>query len=307
VDARQWAGLEVRHLLALRAIAEHGSFHQAAAHLDYTQSGISQQLAALERIVGERLVDRPGGGRPTRLTPAGERLLDHGQVILDRVAAARADLTQASSAVRVGAFQSVGATLLPLVLDELARAAPHLRIELTQTTADEPLLALLREGELDVTFAQLPLPAGPFVSVELLSDAFVLLVAADSDLLAHSADPVQLADLDGVPLVASHACRYTGVLEARMRDAGLRAHVAHRTDDDGTVLGLVARGVGVACVPGLIAETADDRLDVLQLAEPMERRIALVWHRDREHDAARTRFVDLARALTDRHRAPASF
>jgi DNA-binding transcriptional LysR family regulator len=143
--------------------------------------------------------------------------------------------------------------------------------------------------------------------VELLSDAFVLLVAADSELLAHSADPVGLADLDGVPLVAPRACRYSGLLEARMSDAGLRANVAHRTDDDGTVLGLVARGAGVACVPRLVAETADDRLHVLELAEPMERRIVLVWHRDREEDAARALFVDRARHMTDRHRAPASF
>ena len=306
MDARAWAGLEVRHLLALRAIAEHGSFHRAAAHLDYTQSGISQQLAALERIVGERLVDRPGGSRPVRLTAEGAALLHHARAILDRVAAARADLTMPPGALRVGAFQSIGATLLPPLLDRLAREAPELRIELTQTTADDALLDLLQAGELDVTFAMLPLPAGPFASAELLAERFVVLVAAGSD-LAERAAPVQLADLDGLPLVAPHHCRYTGLLEARLRDAGLSAHVAHRTDDDGTVLGLVAQGAGVACVPRLVADAADDRLAVLELAAPMERRIALAWHADREDTTTRALFVEHARAMTKPHRRSSTF
>src|SRR5215208_7063252 len=84
--------VELRHLLALQAIAEHRSFGRAAVALGYTQSAISQQIAALERAVGERLVERPGGPRPVSLTEAGQLLLRHAEAIVARMQAAAADL-----------------------------------------------------------------------------------------------------------------------------------------------------------------------------------------------------------------------
>ena len=91
-DADPWLGLEVRHLAALEAVGKEGSFSRAARRLGYTQSAISQQIATLERIVGERLVERPGGPRRVSLTEAGELLLRHAEGITPRLAAAHADL-----------------------------------------------------------------------------------------------------------------------------------------------------------------------------------------------------------------------
>ena len=87
-----WLGLELRHLIALKAIAEEGTFGRAAKRLGYTQSAISQQIAMLERIVGRRLIDRPGGPRPVSLTEAGDLLLRHADAIAARLQAAQADL-----------------------------------------------------------------------------------------------------------------------------------------------------------------------------------------------------------------------
>ena len=81
-----WLGVEVRHLAALRAVAEEGTFGAAALRLGYAQSAISQQIAALERYVGHRLFDRPGGSRPVQLTRAGELLLGHAETIMSRLA-----------------------------------------------------------------------------------------------------------------------------------------------------------------------------------------------------------------------------
>src|SRR3954470_16955221 len=110
MESDPWLGVELRHLAALEAIAEHGSFGRAAAALGYTQSAVSQQLATLERLVGERLVERPGGPRPVSLTPAGEVLLRHARRLVDQLAAARADLEAWSAGrggtLRVGTFHS---------------------------------------------------------------------------------------------------------------------------------------------------------------------------------------------------------
>src|SRR3712207_1338653 len=88
----RWQGVELRHLIALEAVARETSFGKAALSLGYTQSAISQQIATLERLVGEKLVDRPGGPRKVSLTEAGELLLRHAQAIVSRLAAAQADL-----------------------------------------------------------------------------------------------------------------------------------------------------------------------------------------------------------------------
>src|SRR3954467_965538 len=92
MDSDRWLGVELRHLAALQAVAEEGSFGRAATRLGYTQSAVSQQIATLERLVGERLVERPGGPRPVSLTEAGTVLLRHADGIVARAPGAEAGL-----------------------------------------------------------------------------------------------------------------------------------------------------------------------------------------------------------------------
>src|SRR5580765_8680540 len=124
MEADRLLGVELRHLLALQAVAEHRSFGRAATALGYTQSAISQQIAALERAVGQQLVNRPGGPSPVGMTPAGDLLLRHAETIGARLAAAAADLSALESGdlglLRIGAVQSVDARLVPHALRELA-------------------------------------------------------------------------------------------------------------------------------------------------------------------------------------------
>ena len=120
MEPDSWLGVELRHFAALQALADEGSFGRAAKRLGYTQSAISQQIATLERIVGERLVERPGGPRPISLTEAGQLLLRHAESIVARLQAAQADLQALRAGevgtLRVGTFQSAGARLLPEIM-----------------------------------------------------------------------------------------------------------------------------------------------------------------------------------------------
>ncbi len=131
MSADDWLGLELRHLIALKAIAEERSFGRAARRLGYTQSAISQQLAGLERIVGQRLVDRPGGPRPVSLTEAGQLLLSHADGVTARLRAAQADLATLGAGdagpLRIGTYQSVGARILPILCGASDPTGPRSR------------------------------------------------------------------------------------------------------------------------------------------------------------------------------------
>src|SRR6516225_11975462 len=150
MEPDRWHGVEIRHFAALRAVAEERSFGRAARRLGYTQSAISQQIATLERIVGEQLVERPGGPRPVSLTDAGELLLRHADSIVARLQAAEADLRALRSGeagtLRIGTFQSVGARVLPEVMRRFTAQWPQIDVSLVELEDDE-LPPAIERGE----------------------------------------------------------------------------------------------------------------------------------------------------------------
>src|SRR5262245_21185501 len=215
----RWFRVEVRHLAALDAVARAGSFGRAADALGYTQSAVSQQIATLERIVGERLVERPGGPRSVSLTEAGELLRRHAEAIVARLEAARADMAALAEGeagtLRVGTFQSVGARVLPELMRRFLAEWPRVDLQLSESTLDEQLLGDVERGLLDLTFAMLPLGDGPFEGVALMHDPYVLVVPADSPLA--SSESASLADLGDLPLIGNRACRSTDLAESELR------------------------------------------------------------------------------------------
>jgi len=304
-----WLGVELRHLAALQAVAEEGSFGRAAERLGYTQSAVSQQIQALERIVDQRLVERPGGPRRVSLTEAGELLLRHAAGIVARLQAAQADLAAfaegSAGTLRVGTYQSVGARVLPRLLREFTDAWPSVSVQLTEWSDDGHLLGLVERGELDFSFVMLPVEEGPFEPVELMLDPHVLVVPADSE-LARRPKPPSLREVAGMPLIGNRLCRSVHQVETRLRDAGVEPQIVFRSDDNGTIQGLVAAGVGVALVPLLTVDTGDEGTAVLGLADVPPRRIGIAWHRDRYRSPAARAFVDLARDVCARVEAEQS-
>ena len=292
-----WLGVQLRHFLALEAVARAGSFGKAATALGYTQSAVSQQIATLERIVGHRLIERPGGPRPVSLTEAGRLLLTHADAIAARVAAAQADLTALaegqSGTLRVGVFQSVGQRILPEVMRRFLAAWPEVNLTLTESADDLELLGLVERGELDLTFADLPLADGPFESVELLRDPYVLVVAAGSPLAERDAPPTwrELAELD---LIGHKYCRSLAQLES---DARRPLRFVFRSDHNQTVQALVASGVGSALVPRLTMDPDDEATELIELPKLQPRLISFAWHRDRYRTPAARAFVETAQAV----------
>jgi DNA-binding transcriptional LysR family regulator len=298
MSANDWLGVELRHLAALEAVVRTRSFGAAARELGYTQSAVSQQIAQLERVVGQKLFDRPGGPRQVEPTEAGLLLLRHADAIVARLDAARADMAALAGGeagtLRVGVFQSVGANLLPALVRRFRAQWPRVGVRVREESDATELVHLLEHGELDLAFAELPLPDGPFEWAELLQDPYVLLVSARSELAELDAAP-SLREVGKLPLLGR---RSTDEPERHLAGRVPDLNVIFRTDDNGTLQALVAEGLGVAIEPRLVVDQKDRAVKMLPFGTRIPpRTIVLAWHRDRYRSQAAQAFVELAQEL----------
>jgi DNA-binding transcriptional LysR family regulator len=293
----EWLGIELRHLIALRAVVEERSFHQAAVRLGYSQSAISQQIAALERIVGHALLERQRGARPISLTLAGEWLLRHAANIEESLAAARGDLEAIGAGragpLRVGSFQTIGARVLPEVLKRFMDRWPEASIELKETVGDSELADAVSRAELDLAYVTLP-PAGdatPLDVTELLRDPLVVVADPGAGLIGGRST-LSAEDLGKVPLVCFQTCRATESVLRRIRTHGFEPRVLLRSDDNEVLKGIVGAGVCAALLPRLALDADDRNLEVAALPPEFDPRvIALVQRADRYSTPAMEDFV----------------
>jgi DNA-binding transcriptional LysR family regulator len=300
MEANLLLGVDLRHLVALEIVARERSFARAAAQLGYTQSAVSQQIAALERAAGARLLERPRGRGIVEPTEAGALLLRHAERIVASLRAAEADLRALASgtvgSLRVGTFQSVGITVLPPLLSRYRAAWPGVEVTLIESGSPSELVGGVERGELDLTFWSLPLPDGPFEILELMLDPHVLLVPRGSPLASRDRR-VSLRELVELPLIGfRHPLAYDA--EAHLRARGITPRFVFRSDESATIQGLVASGFAAAIVPRLTVNLDDQRvqaLDVGSLIPP--RTIVLVRHGDRYSSPATQAFQEIAREV----------
>ncbi len=273
-------------LRALHLVATHGTVAAAAAVSHVTPSGVSQQLAKLERETGHQLLEADGRG--VRLTPAGEVLAGHAARILGDVATARAELDALGSAVagplRVGSFSTAIMTFLPRALVSLRERHPRMRTTVLAGEAEE-MLAGVRTGELDLavveSWEELPtvLPAG-LTSVELLSDVADVALSVRHPLAGLSVvDLDRLADTPWASWTGDGVCHQFLVQTLRQRgfEPDIRCHVAGYPAQ----LALVAAGLVAALVPRLGRGPLPAGVCALA-TRPVLRRKVLVAHRSGE-------------------------
>jgi DNA-binding transcriptional LysR family regulator len=295
-----WVGVEVRHLAALDAIDSERSYRGAAERLGYVQSSVSQQISTLERLVGARLVERSTGQSVIGLTHAGELLLRHAHRILGTLTAAQADLdaltNRGASSVRVGAFQSAAARILPGALASLATASPDVRVDVAETPSDDELFDAVAGGEVDCAFAELPLVPGPFQAVELTVDPCVLLVHAESPLAQRELAP-SLEEIAQLPL-AYPKWRMTHLIDQHFRAAGLRPMQTFALSTNAAVQALVSTGEVAAIMPRLAVDPTVVETTAIDLDSRLpSRTLVLFWHAERIYGSALTAFVEAARTV----------
>jgi DNA-binding transcriptional LysR family regulator len=292
-----WIGLELRHLTALRAIADEGSFKGAAARLGYTPSAISQQIAGLERIVGTRLIEREHGKTALGLTDAGNVLLVHMTAIEARLSAAQTDIEALTKGVvgtlRVGVWESVGARLLPEIILRFSRAHPDVRVEVRDASEDLHLLGSLERGLLDLAFAVEPIPPGPYETSPVMSDPWVLVARAGAEPAAEFQARALAAG--SLRVMCFSSARQLEPAIRHLRRKGIELDVVLRSDYNTVLQELAAAGLGVALMPRLAVDTHDERVTVVEGDELVPpRQIAIAWHTDRPRNDAVETFRALA-------------
>lgn len=289
--------IETRHLVALAAVAEEGSFGRAGDLLGFSQSAISQQIAGLERVVGVPVFDRPGGPRPPSLTPAGRLLLRHAGAVLDRLAVAGEELDElkagTSGRLAIGTFQSVSVQLLPRLLGRLREETPGLDVRLVEEEVGD-LADRVVSDELDLAFAVGPVLDDRVESLLVTQDPMVVVVPPGW--VQEGADHFLLSELVGRPMIGQNAldsCQRR--IDAGLQGAGVDPSYVFRTNDNGAVQAMVRAGIGASVMPLLAVDVSDPGVRVLTPEPELPLRdIELVWRRGRTRTAAARRFVELA-------------
>jgi molybdate transport repressor ModE-like protein len=255
---RRWPGIELRHLEALSVVAEEGSFRRAARRLGYTQSAISQQIAALERAVGYPVLERPSRGKPLALTDIGSRLRRLYDTVEHAMAAARADV--AAAAAGVGQVVRVGTAFALPHLSEAVVALrlrnPRAVVEVVGGVDDGRLLRLVETGSLDLALVRATVASEGVRLRDVASCSYVLAIPSSSP-LARSKTRLALSDL------GQHARIATTDGTAYAEDVQAPIVAA----DCEMALALVAAGAGAAVVPSILAGSAAPTVAIGQLRD----------------------------------------
>ncbi|UWF77279.1 MULTISPECIES: LysR family transcriptional regulator [Microbacterium] len=275
--------LDLRQLIALRAVAEHGSVLAAADALDWSQPTVAHHLRGLERVTGAPVVASSRAG--TRLTPAGRLWLPHAVAILDRADRARAEVATALAdgrrRLRLGIFPTAAARLLPGLVHTLTDAG--YRPEVVEGEMHE-LTELLERLALDaaVVFARADEPHAVLPGLRrrpLFTERFSLIVPAGHPLAGTGARRLRDFCEDRWILGTSEADPGDRALIAAARTEGFAPEVGPRSDDYRVVAAYVAEGLGIALVPELALPGPADRgedVAVVELRRPLSREIALL-------------------------------
>jgi molybdate transport repressor ModE-like protein len=251
--------MDPKRVLTFRAVARHRSFTRAAKELALSQPSVSHQVAALEREIGARLLERRPGG--LQLTHAGEVLLEHADAIAERFDLATIQLAEIAEGehtlLRIGAFPTALAGLVPEAIARVRQLHPLARVMVADWAADE-LPGRVRSGELHVAvaFQDAAHPRREHAGVErrdLLREPFLVALPPDHRLARHRT--VRLSDLADEDWTATYT---DGLIVRACRAAGFEPRLVSLPHDQLAIRALIIRGLAVTLVPLLLGETFSD-------------------------------------------------
>ncbi len=291
-------------LRSFREVAVRESFSLAAAELGFTQPAISQHIGRLEKYLDVKLLDRDG--RRVKLTPAGRVLLGEVDTVLQALRRAedntRAAAHAATKPLRVSAFATSAASLVPAAAGALRRREDDTRVDIELRVLDnEPGLRALLRGEVDVALivdSELR-PLQPPAGVRLWSigsDEMRVAISKDHPLATRQS--IDLDELAGEPWLLTEiggTCEDSNVVLRACSDAGFAPDVRLESEDYPALMGMAAAGVGVALVPTLATLSTHPGIVIRSLRGAAPRREIRLAMREGECSPAIDAFVDALR------------
>ncbi|MFB7274251.1 LysR substrate-binding domain-containing protein [Streptomyces sp. NPDC056244] len=277
--------LNLERLRTLDALARHGSVSAAAEGLHVTTSAVSQQLAKLEREVGQQLLAR--NGRGVRLTDAGRLLADHAARIISQVEVAQSDIEaqrdRVVGEVRISAFPTAARGLFPAAISALHESHPELRVTSRELEPEAGIRGVSR-GDVDLGVVldwsnkRLPVPGG-LATAHLLDDAAdVAMPAGHPHADRTEVDLEEFADDPWVSWPEGEFC-YDWLMFT-LRSKGIEPRIAHLAGEHHTQLALIAAGLGVCVAPRLGRGPVPESVAVVPVRQKMRRHIYAVWRTD---------------------------
>ncbi|MGC1525638.1 MAG: LysR family transcriptional regulator [Phormidesmis sp.] len=282
---------KISQLAALVAVAEQGSFSAAALQLGLAQSTVSHAIATLETDLGIVLLLRGRSGAV--LTPLGLQICQRAKSVLALLADIRQTAQQAkelqTGRVRVATVRSVATHILPGVISRFRQLHPSLTVDIAEYDRYAEVEATLHAGQADVGITLLP-TASDFQSWELFRDDFVALLPPAkmaSEKVANEADsrdsesiqdsePMSWEQLLSYPrIVNQRSIGHNSLVEAHLAKFGHQLPIDYAVREDSTLMGLVAKGLGVAVISRLEAEPIPTGVRVKSLPEPLERALGV--------------------------------
>ncbi|MDQ0841446.1 LysR family transcriptional regulator [Streptomyces sp. V1I6] len=293
--------LNLERLRTLDALARHGSVSAAADGLHVTTSAVSQQMAKLEREVGQQLLAK--NGRGVRLTDAGRLLADHAARILSQVELAQSDIEarrgQAVGEVRIGAFPTAARGLFPAAVSTLRRDHPELRVLSMELEPEAGVRGVIR-GDLDLAVVldwsnkRLPVPGG-LAQAQLLDDVPDVAMPAGHPLANRAeVDLEDFADDEWVSWPEGEFCHEW--LMFTLRSKGFEPRIGHRAGEHHTQLALIAAGLGVCVAPRLGRGPVPEGVALVPVRQRMRRHVYAVWRTDADRRPSIRAAVEALRA-----------
>lgn len=299
--------LNLERLRTLDALARHGSVSAAAEGLHVTTSAVSQQMAKLEREVGQQLLAK--NGRGVRLTDTGRLLADHAARIISQVELAQSDIEarrgQAVGEVRIGAFPTAARGLFPAAVSSLRRDHAELRVISRELEPEAAVREVVR-GDLDLAVVldwsnkRLPVPGG-LAQAQLLDDVTDVAMPADHPLAGRAeVDLEEFADDEWVSWPEGEFCHEWLVFT--LRSKGFEPRIAHMAGEHHTQLALIAAGLGVCVAPRLGRGPVPEGVALVPVRQKMRRHVYAVWRTDADRRPSIRAAVEALRGAAEQQK-----
>lgn len=278
--------MNLRDLEYLVALEEERHFHRAAERCFVSQPTLSGQLRKLEEQLGVTLVERTS--RQVVMTDVGRAVAARARRVLAEVheirETARSFRDPAAGELQVGLIPTVGPYLLPLLMPEVKRQFPRLKLFLHEYQT-AVLLERLRDGELDLLILALPVETGEFAEMDLYQEPFRLAAPPEDELARR--ERARLDDVSGreVLLLEEGHCMRGQALDVCMQ-GGASEYAGFRATSLETLRHMVGEGLGITLMPELAVPAGrakEDAVRYIPFEEPVPTRRIGMLYRNRSY------------------------